>query len=287
MLDVKYLEDGSNCNTPMYAENPEKYLGSIACHGCDKKAWYVRSYETIRAKRSACFAAHHIEGCNYKTETLEVEQGDDSEEGGADAPDFYVDLDKSKGSGIYVSTPANKHADKVDKRDRKKIVAGGDSGFSVNKTLRQILTMLCKRNAEVPLEKEIMIVADSGRPVIDGSFKDVLFHFSEMGNIELPENAIFWGEINHTIIREENTFLNSGGKKDATIIVPPYLHDDLIRNFKLQSLDELHGADVIIVGHGYKPEGLDKFFIHATFTKYMSFRKYKVTQESEEQAIQA
>lgn len=42
MLVCSYREDGSDCTTEMYQNNPGKFRGLIDCKVCGEKAWFVK-----------------------------------------------------------------------------------------------------------------------------------------------------------------------------------------------------------------------------------------------------
>lgn len=281
MIHAKYIEDGTLCSTSDYSNDPEKYRGLITCFECGQKTWFIKGFTTEKFERMACFAAHHEEGCNASTVLLAPED-DESEEGSeSESPttDIRVDLDKSNGQSIYVSQENDKYGDEdsswVSSPQKKTI--GGSNGYPLNKSLRQLLTHLCKNPKYAERDQSITIVADSGRRIIDGQLKDYLVPINNIASNQLAESRIFWGTINNLNEgKSGELWLNYGDyRSEPSILLDKNQKAELLKNFKLQSVSELDGSDVIIVSHaGRSPSG--KVIIKACFTKYMSFRRHNI-----------
>ncbi len=280
MIYAKYIEDGTQCSTSNYSNEPEKYRGLIICPECEKKTWFIKGFTTEKIERMACFAAHHKEGCNASTVLLSPEDNDSEEGGESELPstDIRVDLDKSNGQSIYISQENDKHgeedSDWISSPQKKAI--GGSNGYPLNKSLRQLLTHLCKNPDYAERGQSITIVADSGRKIIDGQLKDYLVPINNIASNQFAESRIFWGTINN--LNEDKNgqlWLNYGDyRTEPSILLDKNQKTELLRNFKLKSVSELDGSDVIIVSHaGLSPNG--KIIIKASFTKYMSFRRYR------------
>lgn len=281
MIQVKFIVDGSMCSTDNYVDEPDKYRGLIECRECGEKAWFIKGFSTPRLERMACFASHHKDGCNASTVILvaddeNTEQGQDTD---ISSSDITVDLDKTQSTSIYVSEPNQKHG--IDESawvsNPNKKAIGGPSGFPLNKSLRQLLTHLCKNPDYAQRDQTIKVVTDSERVIIDGQLKDFLTH---IGSIRQPEDLsslrIFWGPINNLNERDGYLWLNYGDyRTEPSVFLDPDLRDELLRNFKLSDVSELDGADIIIIGNaGLSTNG--KIVIRTGFTKYLSFRRHKV-----------
>lgn len=280
MIVAQYREDGSNCSTEQYEADPEKYRGMIDCIQCGKKAWFVKSYKTEKLNRMACFGAKHEEGCNASTVLVKSDTGDEAEEGDLSA-DIRVDLDKSSNQDLYVSQPSDKHGDKESTRQSPRPAIGiGGNGFPLNKSLRALLTNLCRNPNYGDKGQIINIVSDGGRAVIKGLLAECLVHISEASTDHIGKEYIFWGPINNLNIDKKGVlWLNYGDyRKEPSIMLSPDLKDQVLRNFKeVKDVGELDGSDVIIVGHvGISPN--NKVIISTAFTKYLSFRKVKIVE---------
>lgn len=230
-------------------------------------------------ERMACFAAHHKEGCAASTVVLGPTDGDSEEGSESESPsaDIRVDLDKSNSHSIYVSQENNKHGEEHSdwSLSSQKKTIGGSDGYPLNKSLRQLLNHLCKNPNYAERGQSITIVADSGRKIIDGQLKDFLVPINNISSTQLAKSRIFWGTINN--LNEDKTgqlWLNYGDyRTEPSILLDKNQKAELLRNFKLKSVSELDGSDIIIVSHaGKSPNG--KVIIKASFTKYMSFRRY-------------
>ena len=279
MIYAKYIEDGTLCSTADYSNEPEKYRGLIVCPECEQKTWFIKGFTTEKMERMACFAAHHKEGCDASTVFLSPEDNDSEEGSESELPstDIRVDLDRSNSQSIYVSQENNKHGDEDSDwiSSPKKKAIGGSNGYPLNKSLRQLLTHLCKNPDYAERGQSITIVADSGRKIIDGQLKDYLVPIDNIASHQLAESRIFWGTINN--LNEDKNgqlWLNYGDyRTEPSILLDTSQKAELLRNFKLKSVSELDGSDVIIVSHaGSSASG--KIIIKASFTKYMSFRRY-------------
>lgn len=279
MIEVLYTVDQSVCNTKQYTLDSETYRGNIVCTECGRKAWFIRGYETEKMSRMACFAAHHIEGCTASTVQL-VADDMESEEGANDesqSSDIYVDLDTAKAQSLYIAVDNNKHGTEESQRiSQQKLKAIGDSGsFPLNKSLRQLLTNLCTNKQYLEQDRDIKVVADSGRVVLEGQLKDITIHFDEIGQGHSQNIWLFWGTINNIYLRKNGElWLNSGSRYEPSIIVNKALISDIKKNFKINDLSELNGADVLVIG----PLGFvgKQALVRPAFTKYMTFRRHRV-----------
>lgn len=279
MIEVLYTVDGTVCGTEQYFADSEKFRGNIVCVECGRKAWFIKGYDTEKLSRMACFAAHHIEGCNASTVQLVADdaESEDGENNESQSSDIYVDLDKSKAQSLYVAEDNDKHGTEESKRTspQKKKAIGNAGSFPLNKSLRQLLTNLCKNKEYLDQDREIKIVADSGRIVLEGQLKSKAIHFEQINQHHSQNVWLFWGTINNIYLRKNGElWLNSGSKYESSIIVNKALTSDIKKNFKIDDLAELNGADVLVIG----PLGFDgkQALIRPSFTKYMTFRRHKV-----------
>ncbi|SQD80429.1 hypothetical protein [Moritella yayanosii] len=276
MIIVETISGGVNCTTEEYEGDVDTYRGDIQCIKCKKKAWFVRSYKTEKIDRMACFGAKHKDGCNAST-ILFSSDDEQSHEENAQSEDIRVDLDKIGSQSIYISEPNNKHGDEesdwtASKKDK---AIGNASGFPLNKSLRQLLTNLCKNPEYGDKGQTINIVADSGVSMIKGLLSDHIVPLNNIKREHAGSRKIFWGTINNLNLKDGSLWLNYGNyNTEPSIILDQELRFDLLRNFKLKDVSELDGSDVIIVGNvGFSPRG--KATIKTGFTKYMSFRRRK------------
>ncbi|MBA5760871.1 hypothetical protein H2O73_00840 [Vibrio sp. 404] len=280
MLISRYREDGSDCSTEQYEANPDKYRGMIDCKVCGHKSWYVKGYSTSKIDRMACFGARHEDGCDASTVLIKPEGEDEAEEGELSS-DIWVDLDRANTKQLYVSQDNGKHGDEESTRltQKRNIGIGGSSGFPINKSLRALLTNLCRNPNYADKGQTIHIVADGGRDVINGVLADYLVPIANASEMHIGKEYIFWGPINNLNIDKKGVlWLNYGDyRKEPSISLSPELAEQVIRNFKLGDVGELDGSDVIIVGHvGISPNS--KVIISTGFTKYLSFRKVKIVE---------
>ncbi|WP_405632876.1 hypothetical protein [Pseudoalteromonas sp. Ld20] len=280
MLNCIYKEDNSICTTTDYENSPDKYRGLIYCIECGAKAWFTKGYETQKINRMACFGAKHKDGCNASTvefisDDHEVNEGDESNQNS----DIRVDLDKASTQSIYVSNDNNKHGDDESewKGKSKKRAIGNSDGFPLGKSLRQLLTNLCRNTDYAEDDQTITIVANSGRIVLEGELKQNLVKIENVTKKHIGKDYIFWGKVNNlSTDKNGDLWLNYGDyRTEPSIALNSRLKEELLTNFKLKDVSELDGSDIIIVGHvGFSPQG--KAIIKTGFTKYMSFRRIRV-----------
>lgn len=278
MIICTFREDGSNCTTEDYESNPQKYRGLIDCSLCGKKAWFVKGYTTQKINRMACFGAKHEDGCNASTVIFKSDDVDEAKDGETTA-NLKVDLDKNGVNSLYVSKDNGLHGDEASSRvnSEQSKGLGNGSGFPLNKSLRALLTNLCRNPNYADKGQTIKIVTDGGRVVIEGILSDFLVPISSVSREHIGKEFIFWGTINNLNIDKNGTlWLNYGDyRKEPSVSLPSSLKEQLLKNFKLTEVSELDGSDVIIVGHvGFSANG--KAIIRTGFTKYMSFRKMNV-----------
>lgn len=279
MITCTYRENGTKCTTEDYEANPEKYRGLIDCSECGVKTWFVKGYITAKIERMACFAARHLEGCNASTVLVKPDGSEDEDDEGELSHDIRVDLDKAGAKQLYVSQDNDKHGDEPSTRQTppKNIGIGGSSGYPLNKSLRALLTNLCRNPNYGDKGQIINIVADGGRDVIDDALSNCLVPIHEANEQHIGKEYIFWGPINNLDIDKKGTlWLNYGDyRTEPSISLSSELKDQVLRNFKIKEVGELDGSDVIIVGHvGISPN--NKVIISTGFTKYLSFRKIRV-----------
>lgn len=288
MIVCTYREDGSDCTTEQYEANPDKYRGLIDCSECGVKTWFVKGYTTAKIERMACFAARHLEGCTASTVLIKPDGSEDEDEEGELSHDIRVDLDKAGAKQLYVSQDNDKHGDEPSTRQtpRQNIGIGGSSGYPLNKSLRALLTNLCRNPNYGDKGQTINIIADGGRDVINDTLSNCLVPIHEASEQHIGKEYIFWGSINNLNIDKKGTlWLNYGDyRTEPSISLSSELKDQVLRNFKIKEVGELDGSDVIIVGHvGISPN--NKVIISTGFTKYLSFRKVKVVDSELEGAL--
>ncbi|MFL1513146.1 hypothetical protein [Pseudomonas prosekii] len=269
---VCYVPDQTECTVLLYQQNPELYRGNIACDICQEKSWFVKGFTTEKYYRAPCFAAHHIDGCGNKITLIPDDDGVASP-GALSA--INIDLDKQRKQTIDVAVPQSKSKKESNWGVTRKYSSVGD--YPENKSLRQILTSL-GRDPDFPSsDKLVRMVADGGRVVLEGALADHLISQGDISAAPLGEPKIFWGRINNVNRQNGVLWLNCGNYKSepSILIEDDELEDQLIEDFRLKDVDELQGADFIVVGVAYQASN-GKPYIKFGFTKYIAFRKYRL-----------
>ena len=272
METVTYVPDGTDCTVILYQQAPEKYRGNIACDVCAEKSWFVKGFSTEKYDRAPCFAAHHTSDCDNKITLI---PDDDGEPSSGDPATIHVDLDKQRKQSIDVAVPAPKAGKESRWGTTRTYSSIGD--YPENKSLRQILTQL-GRNTNYPEDDAtVKMVADGGRIVLQGVLANLLVAQKDIASVPLGEARIFWGRINNVNRSNGALWLNCGDYKTepSVLIEDEELENDLVNDFRLVDLDELQGADFIVVGVAFKAQN-GKPYIKFSFTKYIAFRKYKL-----------
>lgn len=282
---VEFQGDGSRVDTVRYSSSPETYDGQIICIECKKKSWYVKSYTYQNVERVACFGAHHLDGCDRATSILIAEGMEGAEldaEQDKNNADIHVNLDKTKHGSVEVSQPADKlHGDEhtwtVSSRPS---VMGNKKGFPNNRSLRQILSYLAK-NPKYGEGKSIQITADSGRELLNGMLRDHLVEIPFLKEDDFQSQKLFWGEIsNFTEKPDGSLWLNYGSYAEPSLYLDKKLKEDVMRVYKLKSLERFRGSHFLVFGViGKSPKG--KPIIRAAFPKYMNFINYRLEQSDE------
>lgn len=272
MESVCYVPDQTECTIFQYQQNPDMYRGNIICDKCLEKSWFVKGFSTEKYVRAPCFAAHHTDECENKI-VLIVDEDAPSITGMLSA--INVDLDKQRKQDIGVA---------VSQRKAKKESAWGTvrrysnvGDYPENKSLRQILTRLGRDPDFPPPDKLVRMVADGGRVVLEGVLAEHLVSQSEVLNATLGEPKVFWGRINNVNRQGDCLWLNCGNyKKEPSILVDDDdLEEQLVADFRLKDIDDLQGADFIVVGVAFQAAN-GKPYIKFGFTKYIAFRKYRL-----------
>ncbi len=270
METVTYVPDGTDCTVTLYQQDPEKYRGNIACDVCGEKSWFVKGFSTEKFDRAPCFAAHHASECDKKITLIPDDDGDSTS---GDPATILVDLDKQRKQTIDVAAPAPKPGKESRWGTTRMYSSIGD--YPENKSLRQILTSL-SRNPDYPEDDAtVKMVADNGRIVIQGTLADYLVSQERIPDAPIGEARVFWGRINNVNKNNGALWLNCGDYKTepSILIEDEDLENDLMEDFRLKDIDDLQGADFIVVGVAFKAQN-GKPYIKFGFTKYIAFRKY-------------
>lgn len=273
METVTYVPDGTDCTVTLYQQNPEKYRGNIVCDVCEEKSWFVKGFSTEKYDRAPCFAAHHSSECDNKITLIADDDGDSTS---GDPATIHVDLDKQRKQTIDVAAPAPKPGKESRWGTTRMYSSIGD--YPENKSLRQILTSL-SRNPNYPEDDvTVKMIADNGRIVLQGRLADYLVPQKDICNTPVGEPRIFWGRINNVNKSNGALWFNCGdyNNEPSILIEDDELELDLMDDFRLRDFDELQGADFIVVGIAFKAQN-GKPYIKFGFTKYIAFRKYRVS----------
>lgn len=167
MQSVTYRLDQSPVTPFQYQQDVEKYAGNIECSECEASAWFVRNSVSGGRERVACFAAHHLEGCQIKTVVLVVDDEGAEPDEGTDTTRINVDLDKRKPQEILVPEPRERQpVDSPWGVLQRKYANAAD--YPINKSLRQILSCLIKNSDYPEDDVSIRITTDGGRVALEG-----------------------------------------------------------------------------------------------------------------------
>lgn len=85
----------------------------------------------------------------------------------------------------------------------------------------------------------------------EGEFRvrDFFVEFSDVDACHVGEYRGFWGMLSDARFgREESLWLNSGGRDNVSTVVANALVDDFFRRFRLDELEDLAGAYILIFG---------------------------------------
>ncbi|WPC03406.1 hypothetical protein SBP02_11470 [Pseudomonas benzenivorans] len=280
MQSVTYRVDQSPVTPYQYLQDVEKYAGNIECLECEARAWYVRGSMSGGRERSACFAAHHTDECEIRTVVLVVDDPDVVPDEGADTARIVVDLDKRKAQDIMVPEPRDRQpTDTLWGAIHKKYANAAD--YPINKSLRQILSCLIKNPSYPEDDATIRIVCDGGRIALEGEVRQLLSYQTQLSGIDPGVVRLYWGLITNVNRKDGNTWLNCGDYRTepSLLIRDEELEEEMLKAFRLKSLDDLEGAYFIVMGWLSGSE--TKPIINFGFAKYIAFVKYRVRDEDE------
>ncbi|MCV2884095.1 hypothetical protein OE749_05270 [Aestuariibacter sp. AA17] len=278
MNESRFVLTNEICTTQHYSNDKDRYRGNIVCLECEAKAWFIKGYDTDKMSRKACFAAHHKEGCEASTVGLEADDVLDGNGETTDSPstDIYINLDNSKEHSLYVSEDNSKFDDEPSEWTKgSKCALGNSSGYPLKKSLRQLLTNLCRNPEYKDQDREIKIVAENGRIVLEGQLKEKVVHLTEINQSHTSNVWVFWGPINNLYKRKNGElWLNFGNSHEPSVVLDRGLDTAVINNFKIKDVGELDGSEILVIG----PVGFrgNQAIIKPAFTKYMTFRRHRV-----------
>ena len=277
MQKARFTADNTDCTVARYQTEPDLYRGQLVCIECQAKSWFVRASVYKDHERAAFFAAHHAEGCNASSVMLVAEE---LAEPATDPHDFRVDLDKNSNRSVFIAEQAVDYLPPDDWHQPKIQKVLGPAEFPVNKSLRQLLSHLCRNPAFATQGQTIRILADSGREILSGTLQDLLVNVSQIASGDVGELRIFWGRIHNVNERDETLWLNMGNyQTEPSIVVEDELRAELLSYFRLSEAGDLSGADFILVGHcGQSAQ--HKYILRFAFPKYIAFRRFRVVEKA-------
>ena len=278
MQSVTYRVEQSSVTPFQYQQDVEKYAGNIECSECEARAWYVRGSFSGGRERIACFAAHHLDGCQIKTVILVVDEEGIEPDEGTDTTRIVVDLDKRKPQDIMVPEPRERQpVDSPWGVLQKKYANAAD--YPINKSLRQLLSCLIKNPDYPEDDASIRITTDGGRVAMEGEIRKLLSHQRQLADVELGTVRLFWGLITNVNRKAGEVWLNCGDYRTepSLLIRDAHLEDEMLKAFRLKSMDDLEGAYFIVMGWLAGSER--KPIINVGFATYIAFVKYRVKHE--------
>ncbi len=161
----------------------------------------------------------------------------------ADPHDFRVDLDKSSNRSVFIAEQAADYLPPDDWHQPRVQKVLGPAEFPVNKSLRQLLSHLCRNPDFATQGQTIRIVADSGRDILSGTLQDLLVNVSQIASDDVGELRIFWGRIHNVNERDETLWFNMGNyQTEPSIVVADELKAELLSCFRLSEAGDLSGV---------------------------------------------
>lgn len=282
MQSVIYRIDQSLVTPYQYLQDVDRYAGNIECVECESRAWYVRSSMSGGRERSACFAAHHTEECEIRTVVLVVDDPDAVPDEGADTTRIVVDLEKRMPQDIMVADPKERQTTDTPWGAIQKKYANA-TDYPINKSLRQILSCLIKNPKYPEDDATVRIVCDGGRIALEGEVRQLLSHQTQLAAMEPGVVRLYWGLITNVNRKDGNRWLNCGDYRTepSLLIRDDELEGEMLKAFRLKSLDDLEGAYFIVMG--WLSGSGSKRIINFGFAKYIAFVKYRVRDEESKQ----
>lgn len=232
------------------AELTEK-RNSLTCTECRALAWFRR--ESTHG-HPAHFCAHHEASCPLKAEYVVVDEdkGDAGEavEQVASSGDIVVRLDKERGGDIDVEPTSAVPGGRPWEGGRTYAVRGDDRFSNQEFTLKRILHRLVQSPDFRTSQSRITFYKRENEPYIQGRVCDVTRAFSEITKADADTSKFFWGPITSARRSTDGKiWLNSSPQyQSVSVTIFQDIADDFLKAFKVEDLDDLAGAHILVSG---------------------------------------
>jgi len=252
---------------------------SLICEQCGEFAWFRK--ESSHG-HPAHFCAHHKDDCGLRVEYIVVDDHRDEATvadntvGSSDA--IIVQLDQERGDTIDVTEVKEPPAPGVGEGGKRHVLKGEGFTFAQHFTLRKILFRLVQSPDFQNSNKQIAIYRNKEEVFVRGGVQSVVSNFADISShLHDNQSMLFWGPIASAgKTKDGKLWLNSSEKhQSASISIFPDIVEDFLRIFKIDDLEDLAGAHVLVAGNCYISRSTGKPVIWCASPKYIVLRRYR------------
>ena len=280
MQDALCTADNRHWTAEAFSQLPDEELQNLRtmllCPQCKGPAWYRR--ESVHG-HPAHFCAHHEEDCelkvHYRTivdprddvtgETEEIQPG-----GG-----IYINLDDERPDGIATEVPPPPNGS-GGSGGRTHAIAGENYSAS-QYTLKRLLYRLA-RSPDFQKSRSQITVHRDGETWIQGPINEVIIPLERAGDKQDERMVFFWGQIASVgMTADGRLWLNSQRSRsnDASIAIFDNIREDFINQFKIEDIEEICGAHVLISGRRIHRAPTGKLIIWCPSVRNIMLRRYR------------
>ncbi|MCT8124690.1 hypothetical protein H1D31_01390 [Alishewanella sp. BS5-314] len=272
------------------SESQRKVLKlTLSCLGCGDVAWFKSATKPgSKVRRIAHFNSHHHgEECEFRTSYFLVD--DETNSGKATleqvpvVAEYFVNLDSKIGGAIAdiaLEPIPNEGFFVPSKPSGGAIGKGAGLAYEthLSKTLRQILSYLKRFPDFRTSNKKVVLYSESGQLKVNGAIKDLAVNFEDVDETMVDQYKLFWG----VIVNAENEFQNNGiwlnsnrSKRGLSIKIYEDIRDRFLQAFKIEELEALEGAHVLVAGKMHYSGKNNKPIVYCAMPNFITIQKYR------------
>lgn len=282
MQYAKHTIDNKTWEASEFAALPvdelETKRRNLICVQCSGFAWFCK--ESTHG-HPAHFKAHHKDCCELKVEYVVVGESRNEatiEENEVTAgSSIIVRLDQEQGSDIDVNEVQPPPSPGEGGGGRTFIKRGSERESFQHFTLRKILLRLVQSPTFCKSTQELVFYKNENEILLSGQVRNIVANFADIDpGAHDDKRMFFWGPIASAgKTPDGKLWLNSSdSNKGVSVVVFPDIVDDFLTTFRIDNLEELAGAHVLVAGK-CNFSGTGKPIIWCGSSKYIVVRRYK------------
>lgn len=256
----------------------EQKRKNLVCSQCGEFAWFRKE---SRHGHPAHFCAHHDDNCDLKVEYVTSDDAllaSETQDELSSGDTIIVRLDKENGGELNVNPSPSKPTNLSSDGGTAYITKGSNRESSQQFTLRRILHRLVQSKDFRNSDKKIVFYKNNDEIMLQGSINTIVTSFDNISIQTHNEKVMFyWGPIASAKKTPDNKiWLNSSSAyKSASISIFEDIADEFLELFKIEDLEDLAGAYVLVAGRCYFSGKEQKPIIWCGTPNYIFVRKYK------------